>query len=244
MQHCLFSFPYVLSDTNPPLCARFIVEITDSFQGASSIRLEIEAGIYDQWKRVAIMDDLCSYSGSNLQYYSDSGVYSSCPYPGFYQLDTYFSVPAFNEDSELHYTPDVRFRFYNAKGKVLGCATTGTVAIRQHAQAHAQSGLIALSLSLIALTCIFGLLIYLNYGREKRLLQTQTRQRRSTNMEAEEAEVDRRYQYFDTTDKHNLESTGSSHTTQTGTSNCDDSSTCVSHHGPSHSSSQQQDGKN
>jgi hypothetical protein len=32
------------------------VVIKDSFTGASSIRLEIESGIYDQWKRVAILD--------------------------------------------------------------------------------------------------------------------------------------------------------------------------------------------
>ena len=138
------------------------VEITDSFTGASSIRLEIESGIYDQWKRVAIMDDLCSYAGTNLQrVYPENDSYS-CPAPGYYQLQTYFTVPSFTQDSEFHYTPDIRF--------------TGTVAIGSHARHHADQGLTALTIALFVMSCVFSSLIYLNYGRERRLLAEKHKQ--------------------------------------------------------------------
>jgi hypothetical protein len=205
----------------------YLVEITDSFTGASSIRLEIEAGIYDQWKRVSIMDDLCSYSGSNLQrVYSHTDTMTSCPTPGRYQLDTYFTVPAFTTDTELHYTPDVRFRFYNAKGRVLGCATSGTIAQSRHAAQRADQGLIALGLSFLILSCVFSALIYLNYGRERRMLaekkkKLETGQTFSTSRPrivtntAQEATSDQeqRYHYFESADKQMLN--GSSHTSHT-----------------------------
>jgi len=120
---------------------------------------------------VAIMDDLCNYDGSNLQrIYDQYEAATSCPTPGLYQLDTYFVVPAFTSDMDLHYTPDVRLRFYNAKGRVLGCATTGTLALSQQARDHAEEGLIALMTAFFALMCLFSTLIYLNYGRERRIL--------------------------------------------------------------------------
>ena len=200
-----------------------LVVIKDSFTGASSIRLEIESGIYDQWKRVAILDDLCSYAGSNLlRVYSAYESMTSCPTPGLYQLDTYFTVPAFTIDSELHYTPDVRFRFYNAKGRVLGCATTGTLALSGQARDHAQQGLAALMLAFFGLICMFSSLIYVNYGRERRMLaerqKIKTKQGRRqlqgpvvTNTRI--SDNDQRYHYFNSTDEQALN--GSSHTSNT-----------------------------
>lgn len=196
--------------------------IKDSFTGASSIRLEIESGIYDQWKRVVILDDLCSYSGSNLQrVYSEYESMTSCPTPGVYQLDTYFTVPAFTVDSELHYTPDVRFRFFNAKGKVLGCATTGTLALSGQARDHAQQGLVALMAAFFGLICIFSSLIYVNYGRERRMLaerqklkmQQGSRQQRPVVTNTQVPDNDQRYHYFNGNDDQGLN--GSSHTSNT-----------------------------
>ena len=200
------------------------VVIKDSFTGASSIRLEIESGIYDQWKRVAILDDLCSYDGSNLvRVYNQYDRQFSCPAPGLYQLDTYFTVPAFTTDSELHYTPDVRFRFYNAKGNVLGCATTGTLALGEYARDHAKQGLMALMGAFFALICIFSSLIYVNYGRERRMMaERQKLKMQKVNPSAmprqlmtntPEADHEQRYHYFNGTDEQALN--GSSHTSNT-----------------------------
>lgn len=200
----------------------FLVEITDSFTGASSIRLEIESGIYDQWKKVAILDDLCSYEGSNLQRkYSEYDTMTSCPTPGMYQLDTYYTVPAFTTDSELHYTPDVRFRFYNAKGKVLGCATTGTLAMSQQARAHADEGLIVLMAAFFALICLFSSLIYLNYGHERRMLVEKQKNQKGqmgprpvmTNPRDTVSDPDQRYHYFNGNEAEAFN--GSSHTSNT-----------------------------
>ncbi|CAB9526382.1 expressed unknown protein [Seminavis robusta] len=202
-------------------------KIKDSFTGASSIRLEVESGLYDQWKRVAILDDLCSYAGSNLQrVYSEYESMTSCPTPGLYQLDTYFTVPAFTVDSELHYTPDLRFRFYNAKGNVLGCATTGTLALSGHAREHAQQGLFALMGAFFALICLFSSLIYLNYGRERRMLAEKRELKMQQSMGAvaapspssrpsqQDADHDQRYHYFNgNEDEQGLN--GSSHTSNT-----------------------------
>mgnify|MGYP005850270257 CR=1 FL=1 len=132
------------------------------------------------------MDDLCGYSGSNLQriYSEDDTTYSttSCPNPGLYQLDTYFIVPGFTQDQELHYTPDIRFRLYSARGRVLGCATTGTYAQGHMARQHAKDGLFALSVAFCVLCCVFSTLIYLNYGRERRLLAEKLKQRKQQQL--------------------------------------------------------------
>jgi hypothetical protein len=211
-----------LSLTFPALFFSPVV-IKDSFTGASSIRLEIESGIYDQWKRVAILDDLCSYAGSNLQrVYYEYETMTSCPTPGVYQLETYFTVPAFTIDSELHYTPDVRFRFYNAKGRVLGCATTGTLALSGRAKSHAQQGLIALMAAFFGLVCIFSSLIYVNYGRERRMLAERQKMKMQLGMRQPQRPVvtnthipehDPRYHYFSGNDEQGLN--GSSHTSHT-----------------------------
>jgi len=198
--------------------------IKDSFTGASSIRLEIESGIYDQWKRVAILDDLCSYAGSNLiRVYTEYETFTSCPAPGRYQLDTYFTVPAFTTDYELHYTPDVRFRFYNAKGKVLGCATTGTLALSGYAKDHANQGLVALMAAFFALICIFSSLIYVNYGRERRMLAERQKLKLQqvsrppppivTNTQEVVSDQEQRYHYFNGDNEQGLN--GSSHTSNT-----------------------------
>jgi len=166
---CIFRY-----QSTPPLSLSLplLVKIHESFTGASSIRLEVESGLYDQWKRVLIMDYLCSYQGSNLQrIFQDYETMTSCPTPGLYQLDTYFTVPQHTVDTELHYTPDVRIRFFNAKGRVLGCATTGTLALGQKARIHAQQGSIALMVAFFSLACMFSTLMYLNCGRDRRLLR-------------------------------------------------------------------------
>ena len=227
-------------NSNSPAClllsflAPSSVVITDSFTGASSIRLEIESGIYDQWKRVAILDGLCNYEGSNLQrVYNGYDSMTSCPTPGVYQLSTYYTVPALTSDTELHYTPDVRFRFYNAKGRVLGCATTGTLALGQAARDHAQHGLIALMTALFSLTCMFSMLMYLNCGRDRRMLADKKKQMQSkfqqrlggggpaggrpqppnTPRTGTHAEQDQRYHYFNGDDGPALN--GSSDLSQT-----------------------------
>lgn len=162
-------------------------EISDSFTGASSIRLEVESGIYDRWKRVLILDNLCNYQGSNLQkMYNEYDTMTSCPTPGVYQLDTYFTVPAFTADTELHYTPDIRFRFYNAKGRVLGCATTGTLALAQQAREHAQHGMIALIVSFFSLICLFSTLMYLNCGRDRRMLADKYKQKQQKSRQQQQ----------------------------------------------------------
>lgn len=147
---------------------------------------------------------------------------TSCPSPGLYQLDTYFTVPAFTIDSELHYTPDVRFRFYNAKGRVLGCATTGTLALSGHAQSHAQQGLAALMAAFFGLICLFSSLIYVNYGRERRMLAERQKQKmqqgrrqpqRPVVSNAHVPDHDPRYHYFNGNDDQALN--GSSHTSNT-----------------------------
>ena len=146
---------------------------------------------------------------------------TSCPTPGLYQLDTYFTVPAFTIDSELHYTPDVRFRFYNAKGKVLGCATTGTLAIRGQATDHAKQGLVALMVAFFGLICLFSSLIYVNYGRERRMLaerqklkihQGRRQPQRPVVTNTQIPDHDQRYHYFNGNDDV---LNGSSHTSNT-----------------------------
>ena len=147
---------------------------------------------------------------------------TSCPTPGLYQLDTYFTVPAFTSDTELHYTPDIRFRFYNAKGRVLGCATTGTLALSQHARDHAQHGLIALMVAFFSLMCLFFTLMYLNCGRDRRMLADKQKQQQKlqqqrmsagsgvrprpvmNNTRNSTAEQDQRYHYFNGEDDPGL----------------------------------------
>jgi hypothetical protein len=146
---------------------------------------------------------------------------TSCPTPGQYQLDTYFTVPSFSQDSELHYTPDLRFSFYNAKGHVLGCATTGTLAMGGKAREHAQQGLFALIGAFFAVICLFSSLIYMNYGREKRMLaekrefKLQQLAQRTMGLpppDMQDHDVDPRYHYFDGNDEG---FNGSSHTSNT-----------------------------
>lgn len=149
---------------------------------------------------------------------------TACPTPGQYQLDTYFTVPSFSQDSELHYTPDLRFRFYNAKGHVLGCATTGTLALGGRAREHAQQGVVALIGAFFAVICLFSSLIYMNYGRERRMLaekrelKMQQLAQRTMGLpqpavsDAQDHDIDPRYHYFNGNDEG---FNGSSHTSDT-----------------------------
>ena len=144
------------------LCYCYLsVTISDEFR-SETIMIQIDFGLYNLFSTALSSTDLCQLSGLK----STSG--SSCPYAGTYKLYTYQTLPQ-TRDYSFHYTPDVKITLTDENGRLLGCATTGTVAINTTANNRAQQGLIALGISVLAFILIFGALLYLSYRRKKRL---------------------------------------------------------------------------
>lgn len=162
------------------------VTISPYFTG-DNVNTSIEFGLYDHFQTVASNKDLCSkfYPVAN-----DDAV--SCPSPGTYSVETYFTVPTIS-DYSFHYTPDIRLSFYDSSGNRLGCGTTGTVALHRTADDKAVKGIWALGISCIAFCLVFSVLLYLSYRRKKRLEQLQLTERKSNSSNG-----NNRYQYFRT----------------------------------------------
>jgi hypothetical protein len=154
--------------------------------GSSTVLVTIESGLYNQFATVMDSVNLCQLGVKGNNAYR-------CPKPGDYQLQTYYYVPTHIREAGFHYTPDVRITFYDSSitttsgsRLVLGCVTSGAVALHQSANEKASRGAVALGVSISILVGLFGLLILLSYLRKKRL-------------EREHQEkVMRRYSYFRT----------------------------------------------
>jgi hypothetical protein len=157
-----------------------------SSSNTSTVLVTIESGLYNQFVTVLDSANLCQLGVKGNNAYL-------CPKPGNYQLQTYYYVPSHIREAGFHYTPDLRITFYDSTATtasssrlVLGCITSGAVALHQSADEKASRGSVALGISVLVLVSVFGWLILWSYMRKKRL-------------EREHHEnVMRRYSYFRT----------------------------------------------
>jgi hypothetical protein len=143
----------------------------DQLQSGSSnaVLVTIESGLYNQFVTVLDSVNLCQLGVKGNNAYL-------CPKPGSYQLQTYYYVPSHIREAGFHYTPDLRITFYDsiattASGSrlLLGCVTSGALALHQSADEKASRGSAALGISVLILVSVFGWLILWTYLRKKRL---------------------------------------------------------------------------
>jgi len=153
-----------------------IVTIADGFE-SSTIYVTIDSGIYDDHFTMVISNNFCQMGISGDNAYQ-------CPAPGSYEINAYFAVP-YIRDYNFHYTPDIRIAFYDGDDlqyydtntiesyREIGCATSGTSAMRSHGDDKAKAGLIALGISVVAFIIVFGVLLHLTRRRRGSLKQTE-----------------------------------------------------------------------
>lgn len=151
-----------------------------------AIYLKTELGIYDSFQEAYIYgttsnndDDsdtalsICQMNVVQLQsdtsYYTDVvyGDPTECPFPGLYQLEAYYRVPAIR-DYNFKYTPDIRLQFSNRAGRRIGCVVSGPSALHKVADRKAEQGLVALAIAVGLLLCLFGVLLLLSQRRKRR----------------------------------------------------------------------------
>jgi hypothetical protein len=152
-----------------------------------AIYLKTELGIYDSFQEAYIYgttntDDsytnlsLCQMNVAQLQsdssYYTDVvyGDPTECPFPGLYQLEAYYRVPAIR-DYTFKYTPDIRLQFWNRAGRRIGCVVSGPTALHKVADRKAQQGLVALGVAVGLVLCLFAVLLLLSHRRRRRTTQ-------------------------------------------------------------------------
>ena len=179
MFHYNFS-PFVLS------CYAFFssvcsVTIAEDVDPSSSIYVQIEAGLYQNYKNVLAPSKLCQ-----MQIQAAEGYGQKCPYPGDYVFESYFYLPKMLEDNtEFHFTPDINMTFTDENLNRVGCAVTGTAALQREASRRHKTGMVALGIGLAVFGFVFGGLLILAYRRRKRLESLTERKTQ-------------RYQYFRT----------------------------------------------
>jgi hypothetical protein len=157
--------------------------VTDTFQG-EAVLISVSSGLYDRYNAVVSSADVCSL-GTVTSLANATNSTATCPQPGYYQLQTYYTVPQ-TRDYTFLFTPDVQFFFDDDQGRRLGCVTTGTMALHQRADSKAQQGLVALGVSIVVFLLLFGVLLYFSYRRKKRI------------QHLAEQKTLQRYQYFRT----------------------------------------------
>lgn len=146
---------------------------------ASSIFVQIELGVYDQFTVVQSPTSLCQLNVVQMSSIHDSSTSEStsdadytdpreCPHAGMYQWTAVYTVPSF-PDPTLHYTPDVRLTFLNEFGQRVGCVVCGPLALRAASDARAVHGLVALGISLTVFIGVFSILLYLSHRRKQGL---------------------------------------------------------------------------
>ena len=173
--HTLLCLYVVLADV------LLAVTISNDFDSSSSIYLQIESGLYNNYKHAVGPTNLCQL---NIQ--AVEGSSQSCPQPGDYLLQSQFYIPqTIPDNDEFHFTPDVNLTFTDSNYNRLGCAVTGTTALHLQAERRHVFGMMALAFGLIIFGVVTGGLLLLAYRRRKRL---ETLTERKTP----------RYQYFRT----------------------------------------------
>lgn len=166
-------------------------------EGSTSLYLEVEFGLYDHFQSVDVAS-LCQMDGVESVNENNNGrnkndddnggySYNVCPSPGLYKLTTYYTVPSIS-DYNFHYTPDVRLTFTNARNAMVGCVTTGPVALHHTAAVKAVQGWIALGVAVLLFVLIFSILLVLSHRRKKLLERLRNHKRNPVS----------NYQYFRT----------------------------------------------
>eukprot|EP00977_Amphora_coffeiformis_P009167 scaffold2092_cov144-Amphora_coffeaeformis.AAC.8 len=160
----LLSHP-LLSSVLPAHFLVCSVTIADDFDPTTSIYVQVEAGLYQNYKRVIAPSRLCQ-----MQIQAANGYGQKCPYPGEYVFESYFYLPKMLEDnSDFHFTPDINMTFTDGDMNRLGCAVTGTAAFHRQASRRHSLGMTALGFGLLVFGVVFGGLLILAYRRRKRL---------------------------------------------------------------------------
>ena len=155
--------------------------ISNDFDSSRSIYLQIESGLYNNYRLVVGPTNLCQ-----LQIQPAKGSDQSCPRAGDYVLQSQFYIPeTIPDNDDFHFTPDVNLTFTDANYNRLGCAVTGTTAFHLQAERRHGFGMMALAFGLTIFGVVMGGLLLLAYRRRKRL---ETLTERKTP----------RYQYFRT----------------------------------------------
>ena len=178
-----------------------------------SIYLTVELGLYDNFQEAVLYgsdnnddeygrspDSLCQMNVNQLvsdtSYYTEYALYgdpTECPFPGTYHLVTYYKVPAI-ADTNFKYTPDIRFTFWSADQKRIGCVVSGAAAIRRAADRKAARGLLALALALSVFLGLFAVLLLLAHRRRRRIEAL----REGGKLRGGGGSQQRAYQYFRT----------------------------------------------
>ena len=140
------------------------VTISDRYKGNGNVRVTLQTGIYNSYTTILDNVRLCQLGVTGDNAYR-------CPKAGDYALKTYFFVPSIR-DYDFHYTPDIKLSFFDGdEGTALGCAATGTMAMRTRANRKAQQGLLALGICTLVFVLVFGGLLYASYRRKKDIQQ-------------------------------------------------------------------------
>ena len=187
------------------------------------MNLTIEASFYGITHVIQDHTDICyfgslTYTGSDE---NDDSYKHVCPLQtGSYELYTTFTVPKFQSDTTLDFTPDLYVEFVDSRNErnLLGCASTGTVALLHNGARRAKRGKVAFMWSFVCLMILFSACFIVNRKKKGRsyIPPVTTNDYRSNpdNNEASAA-IMQRYQYRQTTRNgtvlvpHNFQNSGS-----------------------------------
>lgn len=183
------------------------------------MNLTIQASFYGIKHVIQDHTDIC-YFGS-LEYIGadESDSYKhACPLnTGSYELYTTFTVPSFQPDKVLDFTPDLYVEFVDARNArhVLGCASTGTVALLHNSKRRAHRGRVAFMWSFVSFMILFSTCFIVHRRKSRRYNTPITNDyRNNADNNQASASVMQRFQYRQTTRNgtvvipHNFENAG------------------------------------
>jgi hypothetical protein len=139
------------------------VQILRKWDDNIGMNITIKASFYGNWITVKDRIDLCYFGSLAYTKPDDMGddLYDgagACPLRiGSYDLVTSFTVPKFQPDKILDFTPDLYIEFVKSSNEeeIVGCANTGTVAMLHHGRRHSNRGALAFTFSILALLILF-----------------------------------------------------------------------------------------
>jgi hypothetical protein len=189
------------------------VQILGKWDYDIGMNITIKASFYGNSITVKDRIDLCYFGSLTYTKTDDVGDDSyegdgACPLRiGNYELFTSFTVPKFQPDKILDFTPDLYIEFVNSSNEeeMVGCANTGTVAMLHHGRRHARRGALAFTLSILALLILF---IVCTIGHRRKARRSYSNNNNNTNNMAHSDYVNqanitestlRRFQYRRTT---------------------------------------------
>jgi hypothetical protein len=115
-------------------------------------------------------DDTTIIDDDDLFVNDDAYVLSRCTnVSGRYHLSTFYYVPKI-QDTNLHYTPDVRLSFTDIQGRKVGCTVSGPYSLFVENDTRSQHGYVALGISCCILIFVFAFLLVYSSSYGQKLL--------------------------------------------------------------------------